>query len=94
MLQDKSVTDPKVLDFLELFNSTVEPANRLGISQGSCSRRRRTFSELFGIGFDRIADQYQALSNFDVFLAWPRHRCQVAASDVAGSFSDAEPWIL
>lgn len=69
MLQDEAVTDLEVLDFLELFNSTVESAKRLGISQSSCSRRYRSFSELFGIGFDRIADRYRATSNFDVLTS-------------------------
>jgi hypothetical protein len=66
MLEEDSVTDLEVLDFLELFNSTVESAKRLGISQSSCSRRYRSFSGHFGLGFDRIADQYRATSNFDV----------------------------
>ena len=66
MLQEEAATDLDVLDFLELFNSTVESAKRLGISQSSCSRRYRSFSELFGIGFDRTADHYRATSNFDV----------------------------
>lgn len=69
MLQEESVSDLEVLDFLELFNSTVESAKHLGISQSSCSRRYRSFSELFGIGFDRIADQYRATSNFDVLTS-------------------------
>lgn len=69
MVQEEVVTDLEVLDFLELFNSTVESAKHLGISQSSCSRRYRSFSELFGIGFDRIADQYRATSNFDVLTS-------------------------
>jgi hypothetical protein len=69
MVQQEVVSDLEVLDFLELFNSTVESAKRLGISQSSCSRRYRSFSELFGIGFDRIADQYRATSNFDVLTS-------------------------
>jgi hypothetical protein len=66
MVQEELVSDLEVLDYLELFNSTVESARMLGISQSSCSRRYRSFSERFGIGFDRIADRYQATSNFDV----------------------------
>ena len=66
MVQEDSATDLEVLDFLELFNSTVLSAKLLGISQSSCSRRYRSFSELFGIGFDRIENQYRATSNFDV----------------------------
>jgi DNA-binding transcriptional LysR family regulator len=66
MVHEELVSDLEVLDYLELFNSTVESARLLGISQSSCSRRYRAFSERFGIGFDRIADRYQATSNFDV----------------------------
>ncbi len=66
MLYEEAATDLEVLDFLELFNSTVESAKRLGISQSSCSRRYRSFSELLGIGFDRIRDQYRATTNLDV----------------------------
>jgi hypothetical protein len=66
MFQQEAVSDLEVIDFLELFNSTVESSKRLGISQSSCSRRYRSFSELFGIGFDRIADRYRATSNLDI----------------------------
>lgn len=66
MVHEELVSDLEVLDYLELFNSTVESAKILGISQSSCSRRYRSFSERFGIGFDRIADRYQATANFDV----------------------------
>jgi hypothetical protein len=66
MVQEELVSDLEILDCLELFNSTVESAKILGISQSSCSRRYRSFSERFGIGFDRIGDRYQSSSNFDV----------------------------
>jgi hypothetical protein len=66
MEQEKLVSDLEILDCLELFNSTVESAKILGISQSSCSRRYRSFSERFDIGFDRIGDRYQSSSNFDV----------------------------
>jgi len=69
MLQEELVSDLEILDYLELFNSTVESAKRLGISQSSCSRRYRSFSELFGIGFDRITNHYRATSNFDVLTS-------------------------
>lgn len=69
MVQEELVSDLEVLDYLELFNSTVESARILGISQSSCSRRYRSFSERFGIGFDRIADRYQATANFDVLTS-------------------------
>jgi hypothetical protein len=66
MVQEELVSDLEVIDFLELFNSTVECGKVLGISQSSCSRRYRAFSNRFGLGFDRIADQYQATQNHDV----------------------------
>lgn len=66
MVQEELVSDLEILDFLELFNSTVESAKVLGISQSSCSRRYRSFSERYCIGFDRIGDRYQASANFDV----------------------------
>lgn len=69
MVQEELVSDLEILDYLELFNSTVESARILGISQSSCSRRYRSLSERFGIGFDRIADRYQATSNFDVLTS-------------------------
>lgn len=66
MVQEDLISDLEVLDYLELFNSTVDCARLLGISQSSCSRRYRNFSERFGLEFDRIADRYQPTSNFDV----------------------------
>ena len=69
MVQEELVSDLEVLDYLELFNSTVESARMLGISQSSCSRRYRSFSNRYGIGFDRIADRYQATANFDVLCS-------------------------
>lgn len=69
MLQEELVSDLEILDYLELFNSTVETAKRLGISQSSCSRRYRSFSKLFGIGFDRITNHYRATANFDVLTS-------------------------
>ena len=66
MIQEELVSDLDVVDFLELFNSTVESSLMLGISQSSCSRRYRAFSERYDIGFDRIGDRYQATHNLDV----------------------------
>jgi hypothetical protein len=66
MAHEELISDLEVIDFLELFNSTVKSADLLGISQSSCSRRYRSFSENFGIGFDRTSDCYRASSNFDV----------------------------
>jgi DNA-binding transcriptional LysR family regulator len=69
MIEESLVSDLEVIDFLELFNSTVEAARMLGISQSSCSRRYRAFSSRYGISFDRIADRYQAAGNFDVLAS-------------------------
>jgi hypothetical protein len=66
MVQEGLVFDLQIIDYLELFNSTIESSRFLGISQSSCSRRYRSFSESCGIGFDRIAERYQATSNLDV----------------------------
>ena len=66
MVQEELVSDLEIIDYLELFNSTVESAKKLQISQSSCSRRYRSFSERYGIGFDRIGDRYQPTDNLDV----------------------------
>lgn len=66
MVQQELVSDLDVVDFMELFNSTVEASSMLDISQSSCSRRYRAFSERYDIGFDRIGDRYQATHNLDV----------------------------
>jgi DNA-binding transcriptional LysR family regulator len=75
IMQEELVSDLEVLDYLELFNSTVEAAKLLGIAQSSCSRRYRSFSQRYGIGFDRIAERYSASSNLDI-LACLRQACQ------------------
>lgn len=69
MIGENLVSDLEVIDYLELFNSTVEAARMLGISQSSCSRRYRALSQRYGLSFDRIADRYQAASNFDVLVS-------------------------
>lgn len=69
VLEESLVSDLEVVDYLELFNSTVEAARILGISQSSCSRRYRAFSGRYGLNFDRIADRYQAANNFDVLAS-------------------------
>jgi len=66
VVREALVTDLEIVDYLELFNSTVQSSQMLCISQSSCSRRYRSFSQRFGIGFDRIGDRYQATANFDV----------------------------
>jgi DNA-binding transcriptional LysR family regulator len=60
--------DLDIVDFLSLFNSTVKVADLLGLSQSSCSRRYRAFSEMLGIDFDRVDGIYAAQSNHDVLL--------------------------
>lgn len=75
MMQEELVSDLEVLDYLELFNSTVEAAKILGISQSSCSRRYRSFSQRYDICFDRVAERYSASSNLDI-LACLRQACQ------------------
>jgi len=69
MIEEGLVSDLEVVDYLELFNSTVEAGRMIGISQSSCSRRYRNFSHRYGINFDRIADRYQATANFDVLAS-------------------------
>ena len=65
-MQTEFPSDLEILDYLELFNSTVISAEALGLSQSSCSRRYRAFSEAWEFGFDRIGDRYQATRNLDV----------------------------
>lgn len=65
-MQEELVSDLEIIDYLELFNSTVEAAKLLGIGQSSCSRRYRSFSQRYEIGFDRIAERYSASSNLDI----------------------------
>lgn len=69
MVQEDFNTGLEILDYLELFNSTVEAARFLGISQSGCSRRYRGMSESLCLGFDRIVDRYQATANLDVLAS-------------------------
>ena len=73
--EDGLLFDLEVLDWLELFGSTVTCARLLGISQSGCSRRYRAVSERFGLGFDRNGKSYQATANLDV-LSCLRQVCQ------------------
>lgn len=66
MAQEVLVSDLEIVDYLELFGSTVEVGRMLGISQSSCSRRYRMFSQSYGLDFDRAGDGYAAAANFDV----------------------------
>lgn len=58
--------DLEILDYLELIGSTVKVSHHLNISQSSCSRRYRRFSDECGLDFDRDGNQYRALKNLSV----------------------------
>lgn len=66
MIQVEFTSDLSLLDYLELFQSTTTASSLLGISQSSCSRRYRAFSEQCGLAFDRVDSQYRAHANLDV----------------------------
>jgi DNA-binding transcriptional LysR family regulator len=69
VVSESVVGDLDVLDNLELFQSTIYAAEALGISQSSCSRRYRSFSEQFDFGFDRVDGVYRPTRNFDILAA-------------------------
>jgi len=69
VISESVVGDLDVLDTLELFQSTIYAAEALGISQSSCSRRYRSFSEQFDFGFDRVDGMYRPTRNFDMLAA-------------------------
>ena len=69
VLSESVVGDLDVLDALELFQSTIYAAEALGISQSSCSRRYRSFSEQFDFGFDRVDGMYRPTRNIDMLAA-------------------------
>ena len=69
VVSESVVGDVDVLDYLELFQSTIYAAEALGISQSSCSRRYRSFSEQFDFGFDRVDGVYRPTRNFDILAA-------------------------
>jgi hypothetical protein len=58
--------DLDVLDYLELFNSTVRVSELLKVSQSTCSRRYRLLSDQLQLNFDRVDGGYRALSNADL----------------------------
>lgn len=66
MIREETISDLDILDHLEIFNSTVECARILGISQSSCSRRYRALSNQLGLDFDRDENHYSARHNLDV----------------------------
>jgi hypothetical protein len=69
VVSESVVGDLDVLDTLELFQSTIYGSEALGISQSSCSRRYRSFSQQFDFGFDRVDGVYRATRNFDILAA-------------------------
>jgi hypothetical protein len=69
---DTFVDDLDVLDYLELLHSTTAVARGLGISQSSCSRRYRAFSQQFDLGFDRVDGRYGGSRNGDVLSSLRR----------------------
>jgi hypothetical protein len=75
MLDEQVLADLDILDYLELFNSTVKAAELLSLSQSTCSRRYRSMSEALDLGFDRIDGSYAPQANFDVLGAL-REACQ------------------
>ena len=68
MTELQSFSDLDVVDYLEIFNSTVQASSLLGISQSSCSRRYRALSESLEICFERCDNGYSATSNLDVLF--------------------------
>ncbi len=68
-ISEGSFDDLDILDALELFGSTVLAAESLNISQSSCSRRYRSFSKHFGLGFDRVDGHYRAQTNLDILMS-------------------------
>jgi DNA-binding transcriptional LysR family regulator len=66
MISLDAISDLDILDHLELYGSTVECAKKLNISQSSCSRRYRAFSDTLGLEFDYDGDSYCSKLNLDV----------------------------
>lgn len=90
MIEVQAFSDLDVLDYLEIFNSTVEASNLLGISQSSCSRRYRSLSECLDINFERLDNTYSATSNLDVLFLL-RHASQQLRSR-RNQFRYSESW--
>jgi hypothetical protein len=61
--------DLDILDYLQLFNSTVKAGEVLGVSQSNCSRRYRALSSYLGLNFERVDDVYMPQENLDVLAA-------------------------
>jgi hypothetical protein len=64
-----SFGDLDILDYLQLFNSTVKAGEVLGVSQSNCSRRYRALSSYLDLGFERVDDVYMPQQNLDVLAA-------------------------
>jgi hypothetical protein len=69
MWDEQTMADLDLLDHLELLNSTVKVGELLGLSQSSCSRRYRAFSEAIDLDFDRVDGAYAPQRNLDVLAA-------------------------
>lgn len=66
---ETSFGDLDILDYLQLFNSTVKAGEVLGVSQSNCSRRYRALSSYLDLGFERVDDIYMPQQNLDVLAA-------------------------
>ena len=66
MFDERVLANLDVLDYLQLYGSTVKVAELLGLSQSSCSRRYRALSELFDLNVDRSDGGYEPRKNNDV----------------------------
>lgn len=69
MTDETSFGDLDILDYLQLFNSTVKAGEVLGVSQSNCSRRYRALSSYLDLGFERVDDIYMPQQNLDVLAA-------------------------
>ena len=69
MTDETSFGDLDILDYLQLFNSTVKAGEVLGVSQSNCSRRYRALSSYLDLDFERVDDIYMPQQNLDVLAA-------------------------
>lgn len=66
MFDERVLDNLDVLDHLQLYGSTTKVAERMGLSQSSCSRRYRALSALFDLGVDPSDGSYEPHQNIDV----------------------------
>jgi len=66
VLDETSFGDLDILDFLQIFNSTVKAGEVLGVSQSNCSRRYRALSSHLDLEFERVDEAYIPQQNLDV----------------------------